>query len=77
MTVQLVIFQITIITMAVIKIKQTALIIVITEQVFKAITTAIVTQVEEVVASIAVEVLQVAHVLQEYHKLIAGTSIFL
>jgi hypothetical protein len=66
MTVQLVIFRITITTTAVTKIKQTALIIVITEQVSKV--TAIATQVEEVAALTAVEVLQVAHVLQEFHK---------
>jgi hypothetical protein len=52
--------------MAVTKIKQTAPIIVITEQVSKA--TAIAMQVEEVVDLTAVEVLQVAHVLQEFHK---------
>jgi hypothetical protein len=55
--------------MAVTKIKQTAPIIVITEQVSKA--TAIAMQVEEVVDLTAVEVLQVAHVLQEFHKPIA------
>jgi hypothetical protein len=61
--------------MAVTKIKQTALIIVITEQVSKA--TAIATQVEEVAALIALVALQVAHVPQEFHKPILVSSIFL
>ena len=56
--------------MGAIKIKQTAQIITTTEQVSKAIptATAIVMQVEEVADSIAVVVLQVAPVLQEFHK---------
>ena len=74
MTVLLVIFRI-ITTMAVIKIKQTALIIAITEQVSKA--TAIATQVEEVAALIALVALQVAHVLQEFHKPIAKNKKFI
>jgi hypothetical protein len=62
MTVQLVIFRITITTMAVIKIKAIAPTI---KQVSKAIATiiAIVMQVEEVVDSIALVALQVAPVL--------------
>jgi len=69
MIVLLVIFLITTI-MGAIKIKQTALIITTTEQVSKAIptATAIVMRVEEVADSIAVVVLQAAHVLQEFHK---------
>jgi hypothetical protein len=63
--------------MAVIKIKQTALIIAITEQVSKAIATAIATQVEEVAALIALVALQVAHVLQEFHKPIAKNKKFI
>jgi hypothetical protein len=67
-----VIFLITITTMVVIKIKQIALIVIITKQVSRAIptatATAIVMQVAEVAASIAVVVLQAAHVLQEFHK---------
>ena len=67
--------------MAVIKIKQTALIIVITEQVSKAIITAIIVaiamQVEEVVALIALVVLQAALVPQEFLKPMLVSSIFL
>ena len=79
MTVQLVIFRIIITTMAVIKIKQTALIIAITEQVSKAIATIIVIamQVGEVAALIALVALQVAHVLQEFHKPIAKNKKFI
>ena len=78
MTVLLVIFRI-ITTMAVIKIKQTALIIAITEQVSKAIATIIVIamQVGEVAALIALVALQVAHVLQEFHKPIAKNKKFI
>ena len=70
MTALRVIFQITITTIVVIKIKQIALIVIITKQVSRAIptATAIVMQVAEVAASIAVVVLQAAHVLQEFHK---------
>ncbi|NDD17109.1 MAG: hypothetical protein EB092_08910 [Chitinophagia bacterium] len=53
--------------MGVIKIKLIALIITI-EQVSKLILTAIVMQVEEVVALIAVVALQAVHVQQEFHK---------
>jgi hypothetical protein len=61
--------------MAVIKIKAIATIV--TKQVSKAIATiAIVMQVEEVAALIAVVVLQAAPVPQEFHKSILLSSIF-
>jgi hypothetical protein len=78
MIVLLVIFLITTI-MGAIKIKQTAVIIITTEQASKVVTTtivAIVMQVEEVLALIALVVLQVALVPQEYHKPILGTAKF-
>ena len=65
--------------MGAIKIKQTAVIIIITEQASKVVTitiVAIVMRVEEVLALIALVVLQVALVPQEYHKPILGTAKF-
>ena len=76
MTALLVIFQITITTMAVIKIRQ---IVVIIKQVSKAtaIIVAIAMRVEEVVVLIALVALQAAHVLQEFHRPMLLSSVFL
>jgi hypothetical protein len=80
MTALLVIFQIIITTMAAIKIKAIAIAIII-KQVSKAITTVIIVaiamRVEEVGVLIALVALQAAHVLQEFHRPMLLSSIFL